>query len=162
MLLLFYLQDKEQHNPCEHEEQSRVASVHAGSRTLLMMLPGCFPHGCSGNKVSQMKNRYSSIAERALFHYGNYCNHEEWGGVGGGASLAITQAAKRTHLGDANSATICGLSLQIIKSIHRVGSHYPIERNPQINLHIETLFEPLGGRRTRSAPLLNHHPPSCR
>lgn len=49
------------------------------------------------------------------------------GGAKGG-SLAITQPAKRTHLGDANSAMICGLSLQIIKSIHRVGSHYPIER----------------------------------
>lgn len=141
MLLRFYLQDKS--NTTLVSTRSR-AGLHRCTRTLarrstlLMMLLGCFPHGCSGNKVSQMKNRYSSIAEResALFRYGNYCNHEEWrvrgaglraGGASGG-SLAITPSAKRTHLGDANSAMICGLSLQIIKSIHRVASHYPIER----------------------------------
>lgn len=56
----------------------------------------------------------------------------DWGEGEGGrereGSLAITQPAKHTHLGDANSGMICGLSLQMIKSIHRVGSHYPIER----------------------------------
>lgn len=39
---------------------------------LLMMLLGFFQHCCSGNKASQMKNRYSSTAERERERGSNY------------------------------------------------------------------------------------------
>lgn len=122
---------------CKTREQSifstenSVALMQAGAlapkrrqHTLLMIL-GMLPTRLQQDEGLQMKNRYSSIAERALFHYGNYCNHE------GGASLhalTITQPCSQAHpLKRRNRAVIYRLSLQIIKSIHEVGSHYPIE-----------------------------------